>query len=152
MGVLARVLGLRGGGRRLVDDIAADYRAELEQALLLRQHADAAKYPQIAATLRQLAATEERHAGWLRDRLVARGETPPEVAAVRSAGRNLWERACDARARAQRKRRLRAEHIIRWDPDEPALVELWRLVEAEDAAEYSGYEGIVMRGDPHAID
>jgi rubrerythrin len=152
MGVLARLLGLRGGGRTLIDDLAADYRAEMEQAILLRQHAERAKYPQIADSLRQLAVTEERHAGWLRDRLVARGEAPPDVAAVRSEGRNLWERACDARARAQRKRRQRAEHVIRWDPDEPDLVELWRQIESEDAAEYGAYETIVMRGDPHAID
>ena len=152
MGMLARIFGWRGGDRTLVGDLTDDYRAEMEQALLLRQHAERAMYPQIAETLRQLATTEERHAGWLRDRLVARGEALPEVTAVRSQGRNLWERACDARARAQNKRQRRAEHVMRWDPDEPALVEMWRQIEAEDAAEFSAYEGIVMRGDPHAID
>ena len=152
MGLLARILGWSGGGRTLVDDLAADYRAESEQALLLRQDAAVAKYPQVAESLRELAATEERHANWLRDRLVARGETPPEVGAVLRQGRNLWERACDARARAQQKRRRLAEHVIRWDPDEPALVEMWRQIEAEDAAQFSAYERIVMRSDPHAID
>ena len=152
MGFLARVLGLSGGGRSLIDDLTTDYRAEMEQALLLRQHAEIAKYPQVAEALRQLATTEERHAGWLRDRLVARGEAPPDVTPVRNASRNLWERACDARARAQQKRRRMAEHVNRWDPDEPTMVELWRQIAAEDAAEFSAYEQIVMRGDPHAID
>lgn len=150
MGMLARILGLRGGGRSVVDDLADDYRAEMEQAQLLRRHAEIAHYPQVAETLRRLAVIEERHADWLRDRLVARGEALPEIRSAATQGRNLWERACDARARAQQKRRQMAEHIVRWDPDERALVELWQQIGAEDAAEFSAYDQIVMRADPHA--
>lgn len=152
MGVLAKILGLRGGDRTLIDDLTDDYRSEMEQCLLLRQHAEKASYPQVAETLRRLAEIEERHAGMLRDRLAARGEPIPEVTTVAVTGRNLWERACDARKRAQFKRRRMTEHAIRWDPDEPPLVEMWNQIAQEDLAEFDAYEGMVMRGDPHALD
>lgn len=152
MGVLARLLGMSGGGRTLVEDLREDYRAEMEQALLLRQQAEKSHYPQVAETLRRLATIEDRHAGWLRDRLVARGEAVPEVTTVENRGRNVWERACDARNRAQQKRRRMAEHMMHWDPDEPTIVEMWQRIEAEDTEELGAYAQIVMRGDPHAID
>jgi hypothetical protein len=152
MGFVARLLGLRDDSVSLVQDLIEDYRAEIEQAQLLRDHAERAKYPQVAASLRRLADMEERHAGLLRDRIAARGEPLPEIAAVHSTGRSLWERACEARARAQTKRRRVLEHIIRWDPEEPNLVALWQQIEREDLSEMPIYEQIVMRGDPHAID
>lgn len=152
MGLLARLFGLEPGAYSIVDDLLEDYRAEMEQAVLLRQHADTARYPQIAATLRRLADMEERHAALLADRLAARGERVPPIASVPVRGRNPWERACDARARASQKRRRLIEHWQRWDPEEPNVVALWRQIEAEDQREFGAYEQIVMRGDPHAID
>src|SRR5262249_13554856 len=107
---------------------------------------------QVAATLRHLAAIEERHASWLRDRLQARGADVPEVEPVELVGRNQWERAGEALRHAQQKRRRLVEHITRSDPEERAAVELFQRIEQEEARGLPMYEAIVMRSDPQALD
>src|SRR3989442_8692679 len=77
MGLLSRLLGTEGATRDLLADLSEDYRAEAAQAVLLRAHAERARYPQAASALRALAEMEDRHAEWLRTRLLALGGQPP---------------------------------------------------------------------------
>jgi hypothetical protein len=151
MGVLSRLLG-GSEVQGLAADLITDYRAAAEQAALLRAHAERARYPQVAAQLRQLAEVEERHAAGLRERVLARGEAAPEVEPPHPVGRNQWERAVDVLHRARRKRMRLIEHIGRWDPEEPHVVEFLRQVEQEAQGAFPVYEGLVMRSDPQAID
>lgn len=151
MGILSDWLGT-GAARHLAADLEDDYRAEAEQAAHLRQHAERAPYPQMAAALRRLAETEERHAGWLRERLVARGVAIPPVEPAPQIGENQWARAGAALAAAQRKRRRLVEQIAHWDPEEPEIVELLRRIEHEDLRDLAVYEGLIMRSDPQALD
>ncbi len=152
MGLLSRLLGTDGARRDLVSDLVDVYRAEAEQAAHLRQHAEQARYPHVAITLRELAAMEDRHAGWLRDHILGLGGGVPPVAPDPLIGRSQWERAVAARARAQQKRRRLVECVTRWDPDEPAIVATLHRIEAEDTAAMGEYELLVMRSDPHALD
>ena len=152
MGMLSRMLGLGGGTRDLLTDLGEDYRAEAEQAAILRRHADRARYPQVAEALRRLAEVEEEHAAALRDHLLRLGSQPPAVGPGVIAGRNQWERLTAALAVARKKRRKLVEHIVHWDPDEPDAVALLRRIEHEDAGQLSVYDGLVMRSDPQAID
>ena len=66
MGLWSRLFGAGEVPRDLVGDLLEDYRAEAEQAAHLLQHAERARYPQVAETLRRLSEIETRHAGWLR--------------------------------------------------------------------------------------
>jgi len=152
MGILSRLLGTRNGGVSLVGDLLEAYRAEAEHAARLRQHALHAHYPQVGDTLRQLADLEDRHAGWLRDRILALGGGVPPVAPLAPVARNQWERAVAARQEAQRKRRRLVELSTRWDPDHPDDAALLRRIEHEDTRALDAYEGLVMRSDPHALD
>src|SRR5213593_4980985 len=79
VGVWSRLFGSGEVPRDLVGNLLEDYRAEAEQAARLLQHADRARYPQVAETLRRLSEIETRHAGWLRDRLALLGATAPSV-------------------------------------------------------------------------
>ena len=126
MGKLARFLGFGDGRRDLVDDLALSYRAEMEQAALLRAQAERARYPQMAAE-----AFVER----------------PVV-----AGKNNWERLVAARHAAQRKRQRMVEQVAHWDPDEPAAVALLGRIEQEDVAAIPAYDALIMRSDPQALD
>jgi hypothetical protein len=152
MGLLARWFGTEGGARNLLADLAEDYRAEFEQAALLRAHAERARYPQVATALRQLATVEDRHAAALRDRLLALGGTVPEVAVPDVPGVNQWQRVVEAHRRAAAKRRRLIEQVAAWDPDQPEVVALLRRIEAEDAEQLAIYDGLVMRSDPQALD
>ncbi len=152
MGLWSRLFGEGHGPRHLAADLSDDYVAESAQAALLRRQAERARYPQVAEALRRLAEIEDRHAGWLRDRLLARGTEVPAVQELPVAGRNQWERACAAFRLAQHKRKRLVDHIVRWDPDEPDLVEVLRRIEQEDGREFRVYEGLVMRSDPQSLD
>jgi rubrerythrin len=151
MGWLARLLGT-GATRDLLADLAEDYRAEAEQALRLREHAERARYPQGAHALRRLAEMEDRHAAWLHDHLVSLGGQVPGIEPKPLSGSNQWQRAVAALQGAQAKRRRLIEQIAHWDPDEPEVVELLRRIEQEDSREQEVYEGLIMRSDPQAFD
>lgn len=152
MGLLSRLFGAGSAPRDLLADLAEDYRAEAAQAARLRADAERARYPQVAATLRDLAALEDRHAAWLRDRLAALGVDAPALAPVAAAGNNQWERAVAAQQQAHAKRRRLLEQINHWDPDEPDVVALLRRIEQEDQERIPLYDGVVMRSDPQALD
>jgi len=120
--------------------------------LVLLQHADRARYPQVADTLRRLSEIESRHAAWLRDRLALLGAAAPAVDTSLAPGGNQWQRAVVALQAAQRKRKRLIEQIVHWDPEEPETVDLLRRIEQEDGRAHETYEGLIMRSDPHAID
>ena len=101
MGLLSRLLGTEGAARDLLADLSEDYRAEAAQAALLRAHAERARYPQAASALRDLADIEDRHAEWLRTRLLALGGQPPAAGPAAAGGNNQWERAVAALHAAQ---------------------------------------------------
>src|SRR5206468_1915630 len=99
VGLWSRLFGAGEVPRDLVGDLLEDYRAEAEQAVHLLQHAERARYPQVAETLRRLAEIETRHAGWLRDRLALLGATAPAVEPEPAPARNQWQRAAASRTR-----------------------------------------------------
>jgi len=152
MGFLARWLGAGARQRDLLGDLLVDYRAELAQATYLRDHADRARYGQVAAQLRALAEVEDRHAALLREHILTLGGAVPPVAPQPLAGRNQWERAVAARAAAQEKRRRLIEHATHWDPEEPATVTLLARIYDEDGEALGAYDDVVIRSDPHALD
>jgi len=152
MGILSRLLGTADGGNDLVADLLEAYRGEAEHAARLRQHAAHARYPQVGETLRRLADLEDRHAGWLRDRILALGGGVPPVAPLPPVARNQWERAVAARQEAQRKRRRLVELITHWDPEHPEEGALLQRIEREDTGALEAYERLVMRSDLHALD
>ena len=152
MGLLSRLFGNQGGVRDLLADLTEDYRAEAAQAALLRAHAERARYPQAASALGALAETEERHAEWLRMRLLALGGQPPPAPRATAGGNNQWERAVAALHAAQAKRRRLVEQIAHWDPEEPEMAALLRRIEQEDQGQQPVYEALIMRSDPQSID
>jgi hypothetical protein len=152
MGLLSRWLGTTSGDRDLIGDLLEAYRSEAEHAARLRQHATHARYPQMAEALRGLAEAEDRHASWLRDRILELGGGVPPIAPVAPVARNQWQRAVAARQGAQQKRRRLVELSSRWDADRPPDAALLRRIEREDTSALETYEGLVMRSDPHALD
>jgi hypothetical protein len=152
MGLLSRMLGAGARRRDLLSELLEDYRGEATQAAHLRQHADLARYPQVAKQLRALADVEERHAGLLRDRILGIGGGIPPVAPTPLVGRNQWERAVELRKAAQNKRRRLIEHAMHWDPEEPAAAKLLGRLYDEDGEGLATYDDVVIRSDPHALD
>lgn len=152
MGMLARFLGLGDARRDLVTDLATSYRAEVEQAALLRAQAERARYPQVADELRRLATLEDGHAAELLERIRALGGVEPFVERPLAHGKNNWERLVAARLAAQKKRQRMLEQVGHWDPEEPEAVAVLGKIEREDAELLAVYDGLIMRSDPQALD
>jgi hypothetical protein len=152
MGMLAKWLGLGDSRRDLLSDLLVAYAAEATQASQLRHQAGQARYRQVAEVLEGLAATEDRHAGWLRDRILALGGEIPPVAPLPLRGRNQWERVVAAHRAATTKRKRIVDLVSRWDPERPDEVAVLTRVEREDGRDLELYEGIVMRSDPQSLD
>ena len=96
MGLLSRLFGSGSAPRSLLAALAETYRAEAAQAEHLRAHAERARYPQMAGALRRLADIEERHAGWLRERLLTLGAELPPIDPTPPPGNNQWP-TCNSR-------------------------------------------------------
>ncbi len=152
MGFVSRLLGSGTVRRELMSELIDDYRAEVTQAIVLRQHAELARYPQVAAQLRAIAAAEDGHAALLRDHILGMGGGIPPVAPDPLPGRNQWERAVGARKAAQEKRRRLIEHATHWDPEEPRSAKLLARIYDEDGDQLAAYDDVVIRSDPHALD
>ena len=151
MGVLSRLFG-GGREREVLADVVLAYRAERQQADLLRQNAARAKYPQAADAMRRLAEQETGHAEQLRQHLHVLGGDLPTVEPLPLVGNSQWERSVAAYEAAQAKRRRLIELVSHWDPDEPELAALLRQIAEEDQREFRVYEAVIMRSDPQAID
>ena len=151
MGLLSRLFGTTAA-RDLLADLAEDYRAEAEQAVHLRAHADRARYPQAAEAMRRLAAEESRHAEQLRHHLHVLGGDLPVVEPPALVGNSQWERIVAAYEVAQAKRRRLIELVSHWDPEEPELAALLRQIAEDDQRQFQVYESVIMRSDPQAID
>ena len=151
MGVLSRIFG-GGREREVLTDVVQAYRAERQQADLLRENAARAKYPQAADAMLRLAEHEAEHAEQLRHHLHVLGGDLPTVEPLPLVGNSQWERTVAAYEAAQAKRRRLIELIGHWDPDEPEFAALLRQIAAEDQREFKVYEAVIMRSDPQAID
>ena len=151
MGFLSRLFG-GGREREVLADVVQAYRAERQQAELLRRNAERAKYPQAADAMRRLAEEETRHAEQLRQHLHVLGGDLPTVEPLALVGNSQWERILAAYEAAQAKRRRLIELVSHWDPDEPELAALLRQIADEDQREFRVYEAVMMRSDPQAID
>ena len=138
--------------RDLLDELLEDYRAEIAQAVHLRDHAARARYTQVATQLRGLAEVEDRHAAMLREHILGLGGAVPPVAPEPLVGHSQWERAVAARKTAQEKRRRLIEHATHWDPEGPVTARLLARIYDEDGEALSTYDDVVIRSDPHAID
>jgi len=152
MGFVSRLLGAGATRRDLLAELLEDYRAEVTQALLLRRHAEQARYPQVAAQLRAIADVEDAHAALLREHILGLGGGIPPVAPETLPGRNQWERAVAARKAAQDKRRRLIEHATHWDPEEPRSAQLLARIYDEDGDTFGAYDDVVIKSDPHALD
>lgn len=151
MGVLSRIFG-SGREREVLADVVLAYRAERQQADLLRQNAARAKYPQAADAMRRLAELETGHAEQLRHHLHVLGGDLPVVEPLPLVGDSQWQRIVNAYEAAQAKRRRLVELMSHWDPEEPEFATLLRQIADDDQREFKVYEAVIMRSDPQAID
>jgi len=139
--------GERRGPRHILSDLVAAYEDELRAAAQLRAHAERVPYPQAAATLRQLAEVEHRHAQALSEQISARGGSPNVVQPTIYEGLNHWDRMAQDYHLADDKRRRYLVQAIHWHREYPKEAELLSRIAAEDTANRRLLEDLVSKAD-----
>ena len=147
-------MGLWGrGSRRLAVELAAACLEEQRLARQLRAHAERVPYPNLAATLSQLAEKQDAHAALVRARVVALGgAVAADAPGEPRDGRNYWERLTVdlADLRAQSQRYLELAH--RCDVDDVESAALCTRLAHEDGDACRVVSELIARSDPHAAD
>jgi hypothetical protein len=154
MALWRRLFGGEGDSRRkdLLTDLLTNYRQEVLLARQVRDHAEKAPYPTAGETLKGIAAEQERQARLLRERILSLGGQVSEVVGETKGGRNSWARLTHDLQDCQALQKGYIEQAIRWDPEEPEVVELLRTLGRETVGQCALLRDLALRSDPHALD
>jgi len=156
MGLWDRLIGTgpveKNDARSVLPELLASYGEEVRLARQIREHADHAPHQVGTQQLRAVAEEQDRLAQLLGDKIVALGgEVSDHIAALRG-GKNHWARVTRDLEENQALRRHYNEQAIRWDPDLPDVVVLYRTLEQGKTRIIARLRDIALRADPHALD
>jgi len=156
MGLWERLIGTgpaeEKDARSVLPELLASYRQEARLARQIREHTDQAPHQIGAQSLQVVAEEQERLAQLLRDKIVALGGEVSEQIAPTRGGKNHWTRVTRDLEDTQALRRHYNEQAIRWDPDLPDVVALYRTLEQGKNRVTALLRDIALRADPHALD
>src|SRR5262245_43929472 len=156
MGLWDRLIGTgpveKNDARSVLPELLASYGEEVRLARQIREHADHAPHQVGTQQLRAVAEEQDRLAQLLGDKIVALGgEVSDHIASLRG-GKNHWARVTRDLEENQALRRHYNEQAIRWDPDLPDVVVLYRTLEQGKTRIIARLRDIALRADPHALD
>ena len=142
---------LRGDrNQEIVELLGRLYADKMKDARQFRLHSEQMRYHHFRAKLERIADEEEKHAQWLKDRIVALGGEVPPVTAEPEDARNTWE---DLRLD------LLEEKHHHWDlidqlpiieRFDTATGEILRRIFAEESDHRTLITDMLMRSDPIA--
>jgi bacterioferritin (cytochrome b1) len=89
-GRIQRVL-TRDPRQEILAILCQEYVDKMKDSLQYRRHAEQMRYKHFREKLLRIAEDEEKHAGWLKDRIIALGGKVPERSATLADGWNTWE-------------------------------------------------------------
>jgi len=156
MGLWDRLIGTgpveKNDARSVLPELLASYGEEVRLARQIREHADHVPHQVGTQQLRAVAEEQDRLAQLLGDKIVALGgEVSDHIASLRG-GKNHWARVTRDLEENQALRRHYNEQAIRWDPDLPDVVVLYRTLEQGKTRIIARLRDIALRADPHALD
>ena len=77
--------------RQLLEVLREEYLEETQDATQFTQHAQRMYYPQFRERLLRIAAEEQAHVQWLREKILALDGEIPQLTFTPKAGKNSWE-------------------------------------------------------------
>lgn len=136
----------------LLQELVADYTAEIALAQQQRAHAELAPYPAAAVKLNELAAADEGQAKRLAELIGKLGGTTPEVNGEVRAGKSHWARLMiDLEAKRLAGNRY-LEQAITWENESPDVGALLRELEREEQEHRVMLRDLIAKSDPQALD
>ena len=107
--------------QKLVELLRAEYVEEAQGAEQFTRHAQRMYYPEFRERLLRIAAEEQAHVQWLREKIQALGGSIPDIAFAPKIGKNSWEcRLLDV----DEEKRCCNDLLLRMQSAEPADAEI----------------------------
>ena len=77
--------------KKLLEILVQEYIEEAQHVSQFTEHARQMYYPQFREKLLRIAAEEQEHAQWLREKILAVGGEIPKISFTAKRGKNSWE-------------------------------------------------------------
>ena len=137
--------------QRLLEMLRAAYLEEVQDVVQFTQHAERMHYPQFRERLLRIAAEEQAHVTWLRDKLLALGGEVPAVSLPPKGGKNAWEALL--RDLEEEKRSyadlLEAMHLA--EQADAELAEGLRRIREEEQRHREELLDMLVKSDPYTL-
>jgi len=137
--------------QRLLEILCAEFASEIQMERLFRQHAQKMHYPHFRERLLRIAADEERHAGWLREKISAFQGRLPEVALTETTGKNTWE--CLLMDLEEERRCVAdlEDRLLKVEKIDPEIALGLRQIQEEEKHHRDEIRDMLMRSDAYAL-
>lgn len=77
--------------KKILEILVQEYIEEAQHVSQFAEHARQMHYPQFREKLLRIAAEEQEHAQWLREKILAVGGEIPQISFTPKTGKNSWE-------------------------------------------------------------
>lgn len=82
---------IHDGRNEFLAFLSREYVEEIRHSIQFQAHAERMHYPQFREKLLRIADEEQRHAKWLKARIIALGGEVPDIPSALQEGMNSWE-------------------------------------------------------------
>jgi rubrerythrin len=137
--------------QHLLEMLRQAYLEEAQDVVQFTQDAERMYYPQFRERLRRIAAEEQAHVAWLRDKLLALGAEVPPVPYSPKAARNAWEALLMDLEEEKRTYAdlLEAMHIA--EHVDPEIAKGLRRIREEEQRHREEILDMVAKSDPYTL-
>ena len=137
--------------QRLLEILCAEYASEVQMGNLFREHAQKMHYPHFRERLLRIAAAEEKHAEWLREKIFGLQGTLPEVSLTETTGKNTWE--CLLMDLEEERRCVAdlEDRLLKVEPMDPEIALGLRQIQEEEKHHRDEIRDLLMRSDAYAL-
>ena len=137
--------------QQLLEMLRDAYLEEAQDVTQFTQHAERMHYPQFRARLLRIAAEEQAHVAWLRDKLLALGGELPTVSLTPKVTKNAWEALLLDLEEEKRSYAdlLEAMHIA--EQAAPELAEGLQRIRKEEQQHREELLDMLVRSDPDTL-
>ncbi|MCS6926016.1 MAG: ferritin-like domain-containing protein [Candidatus Binatia bacterium] len=135
---------------RLVEMLCQAYLDEAKDVMQFTAHAERMAYPQFRERLLRIAAEEQTHVQWLREKILALGGTVPEVTVPLRQGKNSWECLRLDVEEEERDYGALLEQMYAVEGVDPELAEGLRRIRAEERRHRAELLDMLLKSEPYA--
>src|SRR6266511_5597360 len=137
--------------QKLLEILRDAYLEEAQDVTQFTQHVERMHYPQFRERLLRIAAEEQAHVTWLRDKLLALGGEIPAVSLTPKVAKNAWEALLIDLEEEKRSYAdlLEAMHIA--EQADPEIAEGLQRIREEEQQHREELLDMLVKSDPYTL-